>query len=81
MDAEDARPLAFARKLPRRQKELLMNKPEKKSYFYKLGKRNWVTCHWDAKMQMYFESQYHSYDQARHSVSLTNKGLEEEYAG
>ena len=51
-------------------------KPERKSYFYKLGKGNWVTCHWDEKMQMYFESQYRSYEQARHAVACTNRGEE-----
>lgn len=54
----------------------IAKKPEKKSYFYKLGKGNYVTCHWDPKMKMYFESQYHSYITARHAVACANRGEE-----
>jgi hypothetical protein len=53
-----------------------MKKPEKKSYYYRIGKGNYVVYHWNENMKMYFESGYHSYAVARHAVACTNRGEE-----
>ena len=53
-----------------------MNKPERKSYYVRAAKGQYVVYHWDARRAIYVGGQPVSYEVARHAVACTNRGDE-----